>query len=381
MRKILLLFGFALVVVSPVSAQLVRSVNVQAGTPESKSVQDINATTDAAQKLALVDKFEADFGKGDYAVLATQLHIDYYMDAKDYGKAAEYARKQLEIDANNFYASTNLVRAESELRDNPKILEACERTGAILIHFKAQPPPEGTDAAQWSSRQTQDLAEQKDQIQYVQATMLEIVYKTAAAGDRAALAERFFNAFPDSQYAASTESMAAGAYGQQKDFAKMTAAAQKVLAVSPDTPDMLILLADYYSEKGEQLDEAEKDAKKAIDVLPTAPKPENVSDADWSAQVRMKTGLAWSADGQVLVNRKNYTGAEAAFQKAGPLLKSDANAYARNQYRLGYTYALEHKTPEARAALTEAASTNTPYRALAQDTLAKVNAPVKKPQK
>ncbi len=381
MRKILLLFGFAVVGALPVSAQLVHSMNVQAGTPESKSVQEINATTDPAQKLALIDKFEADFGKGDYAVVATQLHIDYYLDSKNYEKAVEYVQKQFEIDPYNFYAATHLLRAESELHDDQKVFAAGERAGAIVNHFKAQPPPDGTDAAQWSSRQVQELADQKDELQYVQASMLGIVYKAAAVGDRAALAERFVSAFPDSPYAESTEAMAAGAYGQQKDFAKMTAAAQKALAINPDAPDMLILLADYYSEKGEQLDIAEKDAKKAIEVLPTAPKPENVSDADWAAQVRLKTGLAWSADGQVLVNRKNYTGAESAFQKAAPLLKSDTNAYARNQYRLGYTYALEHKTPEARAALAEAMSLNTPYRALAQDTLAKVNAPVKKPQK
>lgn len=380
MRKILLLSGFFLATATTASAQLTGGMNVQAGTPEAKAVQEINSATDPAQKLALIDKFQADLGKGDTAVLANQLYIDYYLEAKNYAKVAEYSQKQLVADPNNFYAASNLVRAESELHESAKLFDAGERSGTILIQYKAAKPPDGTDAAQWNSHHAQELSDAKDVIQYVQASMLEIVYKTTAPGERAALAERFVAAYPDSPYAESTEAMAAGAFEQQKDFAKMTAAAQKGLAIDPNAPDMLILLADYYSEKGEQLDEAEKDAKKAIDVLPTAPKPDNVAAADWAAQVRFKTGLAWSAEGQVLVNRKNYTGAEEAFQKAGPMLKSDTNAYARNQYRLGYTYALEHKTPEARAALAEAASMNTPYRALAQDTLAKVNAPVKKPQ-
>jgi tetratricopeptide (TPR) repeat protein len=380
MRKILFFCGFVLACGIPVSAQLVRNISLQAGSPEAAAVQEINATTDSAQKLALIDKFQADLGKGDYAILANQLYMDYYIEAKNFAKVAEYAQKQLELDRNNYSAATNLVSAESELHDNAKLLDACERTAAILARYKAAQPPEGADAAQWNARRTQELSDQKDEIQYVAALMRGVVFSATAPAERAALAERFVAAFPDSPDAASTEALAAGAYQQQRDFTKMTAAAQKALTIDPNNADMLILLADYYSEKGEQLDEAEKDAKRAIDVLPNATKPDNVTGAAWQLQVNIKTGLAWSAEGQVLVNRKDYRGAETAFQKAGPLLKGETAAYARNQYRLGYTYALEKKTQEARAALTEAASFNTPYRALAQDTLAKVNAPAKKPQ-
>ena len=86
----------------------------------------------------------------------------------------------------------------------------------------------------------------------------------------------------------------------------------------------------------------------------------------------MQQGLAYSTLGQVDVNKGQNAEAVAAFKKAGPLLKSSTVSYARNEYRLGFTLAKMQKIPEAKAALTEAASIDSPYRALAQQTLAKI---------
>jgi hypothetical protein len=47
---------------------------------------------------------------------------------------------------------------------------------------------------------------------------------------------------------------------------------------------MLLLLADYYSEKGEQLDKAESYAKKAVSLLGTAKKPDGFTDEQWKQQ-------------------------------------------------------------------------------------------------
>ena len=74
------------------------------------------------------------------------------------------------------------------------------------------------------------------------------------------------------------------------------------------------------------------------------------------------------------VNQTFNVQAVNAFRQAAPLLKSNPTSYARNQYRLGFTLAKMQKIPEARAALTEAAAIDSPYRALAQQTLAKIGA-------
>jgi len=132
---------------------------------------------------------------------------------------------------------------------------------------------------------------------------------------------------------------------------------------------MLLLLADYYSEKGDQLDKAEADAKKATAALADAKKPEGVTDEQWQQQVSLQKGLALSALGQVNIQKKNNAGAVENLKAASPLLKADAGSYARNQYRLGYALLNLKKVPEAKQAFTEAASVDSPYKQPALDKL------------
>jgi tetratricopeptide (TPR) repeat protein len=83
----------------------------------------------------------------------------------------------------------------------------------------------------------------------------------------------------------------------------------------------------------------------------------------------LQKGLALSALGQVNIQKKNNAQAVDNLRTAAPLLKSDDGGYARNQYRLGFALLNLKRMPEAKAAFTDAASVNSPYKALAQEKL------------
>jgi tetratricopeptide (TPR) repeat protein len=370
MRKLslLLLIFVSLSLVTVARAQLIRTITTKAGTPEDKALDEISNTTDPAQKLILIDKFNADLGHDEYAILGLQLYVSYYSDAKNYPKMAEYSQKILALDAENYAAALNLTRAQFEANNPAGVVEAGEKMSGILTRYKAQTAPAGADPT-WASLHKQSLDDQKDQIAYVRNLMYASLFKVQSPAERAALAERVVAAFPDSPYAALSEAMAANAYQQAQDSPKMIAAADKALAMNPNSTDMLLLLAEYYSNAGQQLDKALADAKKALQLLPAAKAPEGVSEDQWKNQIALQTGLAWSAEGQVLINNNDLEGAANAFRTASPLLKADLNYYARNLYRLGFTYARQKKIPEAAAALKEVISLNTPFKAPAQQTL------------
>jgi tetratricopeptide (TPR) repeat protein len=361
----LLLGSFAL----PAPAQIGKNVPIQAGSPEDKAITAINAAADAAEKLALIDKFAAELGTGDMAIVADDLYVNYFLAAKNYDKVFEYGEKLWALDPDAFSNGVNLVRAAQEKNDLAKLFDYGEKTGAIVRRYKARPAPEGKSAEEWQQDVTAKLAEVRENLSYIEQSLFFSAYRNPDLAGRAAYLLRFADAFPESSYAIQAQEIAASAYQMARDYPKMLDAANKLLAKQPNDLSMLILLADYLSEKGEQLDKAEAYATRAITVLGTAKKPDNLTDEQWAQQSSLEKGLALSSLGQVYIMRKKDAAALEKFKAAGPLLKPDPATYGRNQYRMGFALLNLRRVAEARAALTEAASIKGPYQGLAQEKL------------
>jgi tetratricopeptide (TPR) repeat protein len=210
---------------------------------------------------------------------------------------------------------------------------------------------------------------------------MNAAFQQKDANKKAALLVRFANLFPDSLNAGQALATAAVTYQQAQNRPKMLETANIALGNDPDNLGILLLLADDYSEKGEQLDKAEAYAKKAASICDTAKKAEGVGEAEWQKQINLQKGLAFSALGQINLQKKLNPTAVENLTKAAPLLKSNASVYARNQYRLGFAYLNVKKIPEAKQAFTDAASVDSPYKGPAQDKLkglAAAKAPAKK---
>ena len=74
--------------------QIGKYVPIQAGSDVDHALNEINATADPAQKLALIEKFAEGPGKeGNYPLVANGLFVDYYLSQKNYDKAFEYGDK------------------------------------------------------------------------------------------------------------------------------------------------------------------------------------------------------------------------------------------------------------------------------------------------
>jgi tetratricopeptide (TPR) repeat protein len=348
--------------------QIGKFVPIPAGSDADHLLTEINAAPDPAQKLALIDKF-AGIAQGDMAIVADDLYVNYYIAAKNYDKAFEYGDKLFALDPDNFSNAVNLVRASREKGNVDKLFAYGEKTAQILQSYKARPAPAGMKPDDWETQKAQTLQDVRESMTYAEQLLFDGAYRTADAAKRAALLVRFAQLFPDSQFAGQALGVAAAAYRQTQNSAKMLEVANGLLAKDPDNLGMLLLLADYYSEKGEQLDKAESYAKKSLSLLDTAKKPDGVTDEQWKQQSALQKGLALSALGQVNIEKKNDAQAVDNFKTAAPSLKSDEVSYARNQYRLGFALLNLKRVPEAKAAFTEAASVNSPYKAPAQEKL------------
>src|SRR5260370_39574862 len=103
----------------------------------------------------------------------------------------------------------------------------------------------------------------------------------------------------------------------------MLEVANGLLAKDPNNLGMLLLLSDYCCDKTDQLGKAETYAKKAVAALDPAPKPEGVTDEQWTQQKGLQKGLALSSLGQVNIEKKANAQAVENLKAAAPLLRPD----------------------------------------------------------
>jgi tetratricopeptide (TPR) repeat protein len=369
-RKTVLGFAMFVLFCAGTSAQHIgKYVPIAAGSDADRAMQEIKAATDPAQKLALIDKFASGPGQGDMAIVVDDLYVNYYLAQKNYGKAYEYGDKLFALDPDNLANAVNLVHAASESGDTDKLLAYGEISAGILKRFNASTAPAGVAEDQFKQEKANLLQSNADNIRYIEQAVYAGLYQTQDPGKRAAELVKFSEMFPDSPNANLALGVAATSYQQAQNAAKMLEVANGLIAKDPNNLGMLLLLADYYSEKGEQLDKAEAYAKKAANLADSAAKPEGVADEDWKKQTTLQKGFALCALGQVNLQKKDNASAVTHFQAAAPLLKSNDVSYARNQYRLGYAFLNLKKLPEAKQAFTDAASVNSPYKQPALDKL------------
>jgi len=351
----------------PASGQQIgKYVPIPANSDADHALTEINATTDPTQKLALIDKFSTSVGQSDMAIVADDLYVNFYIAQKNYDRAFEYGDKLFALDPDNLANEVNMIRAANEKGDAEKVMAYGEKLPGILQRFKESPAPAGTDAESWQRQKAATLESNKDNITYIEESIYNVAYRSANAATRAELLTHFAQLFPDSPYANQALGVAAASYQQAQNIPKMLEVADGLLAKDPNDIGMLLLLSDYYSEKGEQLEKAETSAKKAIELLASAPKPAGVTDEQWQQQISLQKGLALSSLGQVNIQKKENVQAVENFKAAAPLLKPNEGSYGRNQYRLGFALLNLKKNAEAKEAFTEAASVNSPYKALAQ---------------
>ncbi len=378
MRRYLIILFALFLLIAPAQAQrgqIGKSVMLSAGSPEDKALTEVTEATDPAKKLELLDKWLAEHGKGDLAILAYEMYVVHYTSEKNYDKAFEYGEKLFALDPDAINMAVSLIRLASEKPDLQRVFSYGERVAAIIERYKSSPPAEGTNPDDWAKIKTETLAELSSTVGFVEYTLFTMGYQLQDAAQRAALLERFVAAFPKSLYASQAQVMAADAYQQARAPQKMVAFAQKVLAGEPDNFWMMVTLADYWATQKEQLDAAEAHARKALTLIEQAPKMEGITEEDWQKQKSLQLGLAWSALGQIHLHKNRDAQAVDALKTASPLLKPYDYYYGRNLYFLGFVLARAKRVAEARPILTEATTVNSPYKALAQDTLGKIGGP------
>lgn len=136
--------------------------------------------------------------------------------------------------------------------------------------------------------------------------------------------EAFVLKYPQSRYLAPVYSNLVKLYLAGNELQKMQDAGEKVVALAPNDVQTLAILGQTLPRAwnsgmpnaAAQLDKAEKFSKSAIELTPTIPKPDGMSDAQFALAKNQTLAMAHGGLGLVYFRRGKYDAAIPEFEES-----------------------------------------------------------------
>jgi len=174
-------------------------------------------------------------------------------------------------------------------------------------------------------------------------------------------AEEFLQKYPQSRYRPEVYSWQVKVYFSQGKIEKMEATADKELELTPNDPQTLAIVGSTLPramnastpEPEKRLTKAEKYCQKSLDLLPTLPKPENITDEVFAKAKNQTAAMAYSGLGVVAFRRGKFADAIPNFEHS---VKLDPQPDPVNYYLLGFSNQKASHFDDAVAAYTKCAA-------------------------
>ncbi len=175
------------------------------------------------------------------------------------------------------------------------------------------------------------------------------------------LGEDFVQKYPQSRYRAEVYSMLVRGYLSINQVDKMETVGEKEIALNPNDAQTLAIMGSALPrvmnastpEPQKRLDKAEQYSKRALEIMPTLSKPEEMSDAEFLKAKDQTSALAYSGLGIVAFRRSRFAEAIPNFEQA---IKLDPTPDPVNLYLLGLSNEKTSHFDEAAAAFTKCAA-------------------------
>ena len=364
---VLSLLSFAL----QAQAQVDRIV-IAAGTDEDHELQAITNEQDAQKKLAMYQEFVQKFSANPAAVAYGNWQLaQAYQATGDLTKALDYGDKALAGSPRNLDILVSQASLAQQAKNNSKLMDYAAKGGEVCHSIGKQPKPEGLSDEDFARQVNEEKSANQNNCDFLETSGFNAIASENDPKARMAEIEKFTAGFPDTKFGdqVSNYAMYTLGPGQLNDQARLMSFGEKTLATNPNSLPALLLLAGAYGDdnKAGSSSKAISYAQKLIEVA----KPD-AADADKSRKV--SAGVAHNVIGYAYLKQEKTAGAIPELKSAAALLKGqDEQQYARALYGIGFAYGKLNKLTEAREVLTEAVKIQSPWQAMSQDLLAKVN--------
>jgi tetratricopeptide (TPR) repeat protein len=357
--------------ISQADAQ-VEHIVFAAGTDEDHALQAISSEQDAQKKLGMYEEFVQKFSSNPEAVAFGNWQIaQAYQTTGDLPKSLDYGDKALVGTPHNLDILVSQTTTAQQAKNSVKLVDYAARGGEVCRSIAKEPKPEGMSDEDFARKVSEDKAGAQSICEFLETSGFNGITSEADPKNRMSEIEKFSTAFPDSKFQdqVSNYAMYTLGPGQLNDQARLLSYGEKSLAANPNSLTALLLLANFYGDdsKPGSAAKAITYSQKAIEVAKA-----DAPDADKSRKI--SAGVAHNTMGYAYLKQEKTAASIPELKAAAALLKGqDEQQYARALYGIGFAYGKLNKLTESRDALTEAVKIQSPWQAMSQELLAKVN--------
>ncbi|HUA17357.1 MAG TPA: hypothetical protein VMB25_01350 [Bryobacteraceae bacterium] len=343
--------------------------------PESQDgilLQRIEQEPTVPRKLALLEKYVAQYPKATSIAWVYEQLLPIYLDAKQYDKVLATADALLAVDPNDDDSAYDALQA-AEALNNPDLsakyaMLAWDLAAGTLQH----PQPAGPDdAAEWAKQM-----EFAKRVQgYSEFSLATLATKETDDQKRDQLVQAIQQRNPQSTFLALAKKPSVIDLASLNPE-KALQLAEEGLEKDPDNVDFLMTIADHYMSLDRDLPRVLSYSLRILDLMQTKSKPQEMSEEDWARKKAKFTGWAdWMA-GVVYGKQARYALSDRYLRDALEYVSQNPRLLAAAYFYLGYdNYALAAELGDKARALEAAkfsklcAAMDSPFHSLAMKNL------------
>jgi len=292
--------------------------------PESDDgvlLQRIQQEPSPEKKEALLEQFAAQYPKAPSLAWVYDQLLPVYLEAKRWDKLMITAKGVLAVDPDDLNAAYAALQAAENQRDSFQ-----NRKYAVATW----------DAADWN-RRSEFLTQTQG---YAESVLASEASAETSAAQKAELIHALELRNPHSKYLAAVKKNIR-VHEEATDPAQAFMAAERGLATDPNNEDYLMVVANHYLNREQEMDRVLTYALRVLDVLERKARPESVSPEAWQQKkIKYLGGANWIA-GVVYGKQGRYGLSDKYLRASLSNIQSDQQLLAAAYFYLGYdNYAL-----------------------------------------
>jgi tetratricopeptide (TPR) repeat protein len=322
--------------------------------------------SDQAKKTALMEQFAQQFPKADGTPWILEQLQAAYVKTNEPDKVIATGEQLLALDPEDPEAPLQNLKAAETKKDLDGVKKWAEVASTNAHKMAATPQPKEADQVEtW--KQEVDYAKQVDT--YSGYALYRVVAESRDPKVIIDFATALEKNNPRSEYVAQANGPLFMAYRQTGANDKAIAVAEKALAADQANEDMILVVTDNYIQNKKSPEKVHAYSAKLVQLMASKPKPEGVSDADWTARRNLVTGLAHYMNGKQYYIEAKYPQADQELRPALPLVESNQAIKAESLYYLGFANYKMEKPQEAANYYRDCAAIKGPFQATAAKNL------------